>query len=200
MSASRRAVVTIVLGSTRTASTGKSISSVLKKLFAATYADADITVQEYTPLEPYNLLAEPINALPPLKINTLANPDDINKYDSDVVRRFSTAMAATDGFVFVLPVYNHSYPGGFKIMLDHIYHELRDKPVYIIGYGPSSPDHVITDASKLVAKFHMKLVDSTVVKLSYTDPDYLSAYVGALSSGVATLATAALSHAATRHD
>ena len=195
MTTSKQTVITLILGSTRKVSTGKNIGEVIKKIFADKYADAGIKIQEFTPLEPYNLLSEPINALPPLMINTQTNPEDINKYESEVVRAFSKAVENTDGFFFVLPVYNHSYPGGFKIMLDHIFHEMRDKPVYILAYGPSSPEAAITDATKLVNKMHMKVIGSNVVKISYKDPEYLSAYTDAFDSAVASLAKAALSHA-----
>lgn len=192
MTTSKQTVITMILGSTRKVSTGKNIGAVIKKIFADKYAD--IKVQEFTPLEPYNLLNEPINGLPPLMFNTQTNPEDINKYESEVVRAFSKAVESTDGFFFVLPVYNHSYPGGFKIMLDHIFHEMRDKPVYILAYGPSSPETAVTDTTKLVNKMHMKVVGSSVVKISYTDPEYLGAYADALDAAVASLAKAA-SHA-----
>jgi len=34
-----------------------------------------------------------------------------------------------DGFIFVVPEYNHGYPGEFKILLDALYEEYAHKPV-----------------------------------------------------------------------
>lgn len=38
-----------------------------------------------------------------------------------------------DGFIFVIPEYNHGYPGEFKLLLDSAYKEYRRKPAVICG-------------------------------------------------------------------
>ena len=44
-------------------------------------------------------------------------------------------VQATDTFVFVLPEYNHSYPGEWKILMDSLYGEYTGKKVYIAAVG-----------------------------------------------------------------
>ena len=37
------------------------------------------------------------------------------------------------GFVFVVPEYNHSFPGEFKLLFDSAFKEYADKPVILVG-------------------------------------------------------------------
>ena len=43
------------------------------------------------------------------------------------------------GFVFLVPEYNHSFPGALKNALDYIYREWNDKAVGIVSYGGHIP-------------------------------------------------------------
>lgn len=45
---------------------------------------------------------------------------------------------AADGFIFVVPEYNHSYPGELKILLDAAFEEYFDKPVMLVGVSGGS--------------------------------------------------------------
>jgi|AntDeeMinimDraft_6_1070357.scaffolds.fasta_scaffold08061_3 NAD(P)H-dependent FMN reductase len=40
---------------------------------------------------------------------------------------------AADGFIIVVPEYNHGYPGELKILLDAAFREYFDKPVLLVG-------------------------------------------------------------------
>ncbi|MGC5033434.1 NADPH-dependent FMN reductase [Micromonospora sp. DT229] len=44
-------------------------------------------------------------------------------------------IAAADGFVFVTPEYNHSYPAALKRLIDWHYGEWRFKPATVVAYG-----------------------------------------------------------------
>lgn len=44
-------------------------------------------------------------------------------------------VAATDRFVFVLPEYNHSFPGEWKLLMDSLFKEYAGKVVYIVAVG-----------------------------------------------------------------
>jgi NAD(P)H-dependent FMN reductase len=44
-------------------------------------------------------------------------------------------VANTDAFVFVLPEYNHSYPGEWKLLMDSLYPEYKDKQAYVVAVG-----------------------------------------------------------------
>lgn len=162
----------MLLGSTRSNSTGKQIYAALETAVKA--ANKDVKLNCYSAISPFNVLAEPINAVPPLLINTVENAEDINKYESEIIKEYSRKMQTTDYFIFLLPVYNHSYPGTFKIMMDHLFNEFKNKKVYILGYGPGSPNTCVEDAVKLAKKFGMEVVGTNVIKMSYTDPEWLA--------------------------
>ena len=40
-----------------------------------------------------------------------------------------------DGFLFVTPEYNHSYPAVLKNAIDHLYAQWAHKPAAIVSYG-----------------------------------------------------------------
>ncbi|KAG0682903.1 hypothetical protein C6P40_003629 [Pichia californica] len=161
--------ISILVGSTRKASLGKEISKNIQALITDILTKENklnaFKINEYTPLEPYNLLMEPINQLPPLMINTVNGGESERlTYESEIIRDYSKQMESTDLFVFVVPVYNYSYSGGFKIMMDHLFAEFKDKPVLVVGYGLSLPGTVtcVAQVDALVAKFGMKTVGSVV--------------------------------------
>lgn len=43
-----------------------------------------------------------------------------------------------DGYIIVLPEYNHGYPGELKILLDAAFQEYFDKPVMLVGVSSGS--------------------------------------------------------------
>lgn len=48
--------------------------------------------------------------------------------------RWQEIAARADGFIFVLPEYNHGYPGEFKLLLDSLFHtEYAHKPAAVCG-------------------------------------------------------------------
>ncbi|WP_257463236.1 NADPH-dependent FMN reductase [Archangium lipolyticum] len=51
---------------------------------------------------------------------------------------FDERIAAADGFVFVVPEYNHSFPGPLKTAIDQAYSEWNAKPAAFVSYGGTS--------------------------------------------------------------
>ncbi len=53
---------------------------------------------------------------------------------------WSKIAKESDGFIFVVPEYNHSFPGEFKLLFDTAFEEYKHKPVAIVpvssgGFG-----------------------------------------------------------------
>ena len=48
---------------------------------------------------------------------------------------FGERIAAADAFLFVVPEYNHSFPGPLKSAIDTAYDEWRAKPAAFVSYG-----------------------------------------------------------------
>lgn len=61
---------------------------------------------------------------------------DFNADEEPVaVRALTPRLAAADGFVFVTPEYNHSYPASLKNVVDWYRKEWQAKPVGFVSYG-----------------------------------------------------------------
>ncbi|MFE7853772.1 NADPH-dependent FMN reductase [Streptomyces sp. NPDC057403] len=62
------------------------------------------------------------------------NPN-LQQYQHDHTRAWGALIDSFDGYVFLVPEYNHSYPGALKNALDYVYREWNDKAAGIISYG-----------------------------------------------------------------
>jgi len=59
----------------------------------------------------------------------------LKDYRHDHTQRWSATVDRADGFVFVMPEYNHSYTAPLKNALDYLVHEWAGKPVGLVSYG-----------------------------------------------------------------
>lgn len=83
-------------------------------------------------------------------------PGAANKqYDDPEVTRWSQAVDACDGFVFVTPEYNHSVPGTMKNAFDSLGPEWLGKPVAFVGYGADGAIRAVEHWRQIVANFSM---------------------------------------------
>jgi NAD(P)H-dependent FMN reductase len=125
----------IILGSTRPGRRGASLASwVLAS--ARTHGGAEF---EFVDLADHSLgnLDEPGNP-------TLQN------YTHDHTHAWSRLIESFDGFVFVVPEYNHSFPGALKNALDYVYKEWNDKAAGIVSYGGWAAGVRAAEALRLV--------------------------------------------------
>jgi NAD(P)H-dependent FMN reductase len=72
------------------------------------------------------------------------------KYEHAHTREWSALIDGFDGFVFLVPEYNHSFPGALKNALDYIYREWNDKAAGIISYGGWAAGVRAAEALRLV--------------------------------------------------
>jgi NAD(P)H-dependent FMN reductase len=56
---------------------------------------------------------------------------------AEEARGWSAQVAHADGFIFVMPEYNHGYPASLKNAIDHLFKEWARKPAAIVSYGAS---------------------------------------------------------------
>ncbi|MDG6109903.1 NAD(P)H-dependent oxidoreductase [Dactylosporangium aurantiacum] len=62
-------------------------------------------------------------------------PPATGRYTHEHTRSWAATVAGYDGFVFVTPEYNHSYPGVLKNALDRVCAEWHDKAAAFVSYG-----------------------------------------------------------------
>ena len=94
-------------------------------------------------------------------LTSSVHPMAANKsYDDANVQRWSDAIDACDGFIFVTPEYNHGVPGAFKNAFDSLGHEWVGKPVAFVSHGSVSGVRSVEQWKGIVATFGMPVVGS----------------------------------------
>src|SRR6201998_3577301 len=56
-------------------------------------------------------------------------------YEHDVVKRWTAAIGASDGFIFVTPEYNYGASAALKNAIDWVYPEWNRKAAAFVSYG-----------------------------------------------------------------
>lgn len=96
--------------------------------------------------------------------------------DSDTVRHREEAhpnsqveiwlakVKEADGFIFITPEYNHSYPSALKNAIDYAYDQWNNKPVGFVSYGGSAGGtRAVEHLRQVVAELQMYDVQPQVV-------------------------------------
>jgi len=91
------------------------------------------------------------------------------RYDSAEVTRWSQAVDACDGFVFVTPEYNHGVPGAFKNAVDSLGPEWTGKTVAFASYGADGGVRAVEQWRQIVANFRMVGVRAQVSLSLFTE-------------------------------
>jgi NAD(P)H-dependent FMN reductase len=56
-------------------------------------------------------------------------------YENEIVKRWTAAIGASDGFIFVTPEYNYGPAAVLKNAIDWVYPEWNRKPAAFVSYG-----------------------------------------------------------------
>jgi len=78
--------------------------------------------------------------------------------------KWNEIVSKASGFVFVIPEYNHSFPGELKILLDFLYKEYYGKVAGLIGVsaGGLGGARVVEHIKPVMANFGMYITQRTV--------------------------------------
>jgi NAD(P)H-dependent FMN reductase len=99
-------------------------------------------------------------------------PGAANKqYEDESVRRWSAAIDACDGYVFVTPEYNHGVPGAFKNAYDSLGPEWSEKSVAFVSYGADKGIRAVEHWRSIVSNLHMVDVRSQLGLSIFEDFD-----------------------------
>jgi NAD(P)H-dependent FMN reductase len=69
--------------------------------------------------------------------------------------RWQKTVGRFDGFIFVVPEYNHSIPGVLKNALDQAYKEWNRKPFTAIGYGGTGAARAVEHLRAIAVELQM---------------------------------------------
>lgn len=99
-------------------------------------------------------------------------PAAVGEYQQPHTLAWSRAVAPFDGYVFVVPEYNHAYPAAVKNAIDYLYREWQDKAAGLCTYGIAGGIRAGEQLRLVLAEVHVATVRSHVaLSLSSTFPD-----------------------------
>ena len=92
-------------------------------------------------------------------------------YTHDHTRVWAERIAGFDGFVFVVPEYNHSMPGVLKNALDFLYVEWHDKAAGCVSYGIDGGTRAVEHLRLVLGELHVAPVQAQVALSPFDDFD-----------------------------
>lgn len=98
-----------------------------------------------------------------------AVPAAAGQYDRPHTQRWAEKIASFDGFIFVTPEYNHSYPGVLKTAIDFIYAEWSNKAAGFVGYGVNGGVRAVEHLRGVMGNLRVADVTSQVTLSLYDD-------------------------------
>ncbi|MGC5585026.1 NADPH-dependent FMN reductase [Ornithinimicrobium sp. W1665] len=139
--------IAIVTGSVRPGRKSLEVAAWVKSL-ADARGDADFEVLDLADFE-LPVFAEPASP-------SMASPQ------SEAGQRWSTAVDGYDGYVFVVPEYNHSITGALKNAIDYLSPELQDKGAAFVSYGGVGGARAVEHLRVILSQMQMAHVRATV--------------------------------------
>lgn len=91
------------------------------------------------------------------------------KYDDERVQRWSDAIDACDGFIFITPEYNHGVPGGLKNAFDSLGSEWAGKAAALISYGADGGIRAVEQWRQIIPNFQTVVVRAQVSLNLFTE-------------------------------
>ena len=83
-------------------------------------------------------------------------------YEHEVVKRWTQAIGASDGFVIVTPEYSHGPAAVLKNAIDWVYPEWNRKPVAFIGYGSVGGARAVEQLREVAVEVQLAPVRSAI--------------------------------------
>ncbi|MFH8533229.1 NADPH-dependent FMN reductase [Streptomyces tendae] len=148
--------IAIILGSTRPGSAGKAVGSWVLE-HARQRTDAEFELIDLTEVD-----------LPPIDEPM---PPALGRYTHPHTQQWADTVAAYDGYLFVTPEYNHSYPGSLKNALDRVYAEWNNKAAGFISYGVDGGVRAVEALRPVAASLQLADVSAQVTLNLRTDFD-----------------------------
>ncbi|MFE6778127.1 NADPH-dependent FMN reductase [Streptomyces sp. NPDC057702] len=148
----------VIVGSTRPGRRAATVAAWVAEVAARHPTVASGVSVEVVDLAAYGLplLDEPVPAI-------------VGDYRHEHTRRWASTIAAYDGFVFVTPEYNHSFPAALKNALDFLYAEWGDKAAGFVGYGGLGGTRAVEQLRLTLAELRVATVRTQVALSKYTD-------------------------------
>jgi NAD(P)H-dependent FMN reductase len=139
--------IQIILGSTRQGRIGRSIADWVTEV-AKKNTDAEFELVDLADWK-LPLFDEPTSPM-------------MGRRDSEHSSKWSEQISKADGFIFVTPEYNHSFPAALKNALDYLNAEWANKPVALVSYGFAGGTRAIESLHPVLAELLLRPVKPNV--------------------------------------
>jgi NAD(P)H-dependent FMN reductase len=103
-------------------------------------------------------------------------PPSLGQYARDHTKAWAEKIAWFDGYVMVIPEYNHSTSGVLKNAIDYLYAEWNNKAVGFVSYGSVGGARAAEHLRLVVAELQMADVRQQVALSLFTDFDNLTLF------------------------
>lgn len=103
-----------------------------------------------------------VHPIGPIVDETISAMVRDGSYASEKVQEWSSLVRSFHGFIIITPQHNWGYPGELKTALDHLYHEWRGKPVFIVTYGGHGGEKCNAQLRQVLGGLKMKIVEQNV--------------------------------------
>lgn len=151
----------IIIGSTRPARVGDQVGRWVKEL-ADKRSDAAFDLIDLKEIN--------------LPFFDEAFPPAAGQYQNPHTLAWAKKIAQYDGFIFVTPEYNHSFPASLKNALDYLFLEWNDKAAGIVSYGSVGGARAAEQLRLVFANLRLADVQSQVMLSMFTDFENWSAF------------------------
>jgi NAD(P)H-dependent FMN reductase len=102
-------------------------------------------------------------------------------YEKPEVNKWAEKIAEADGFIIVIPEYNHGYPPSLKNNIDYLAKEWVNKPVSFVGYGSVGGSRAVEQFRGVAIEMQMAPIRNSV---HIMNPWLLTEKDGTLKAGV----------------
>jgi NAD(P)H-dependent FMN reductase len=153
----------VVLGSVRQGRNGEAVANWTYD-FAKDRNDADVEY-ELVDLAEYKL-----------PLLGAAVPESQQTEAQTAIKAWSERMASFDGFIFVVPEYNHAIGGALKNALDYLNPEVNNKAAGFVGYGSLGGARAHENLRLILAELQVATVRTAVTFSLITDFENMSVF------------------------
>lgn len=96
-------------------------------------------------------------------------PPSMGQYSKDHTKRWAAKIDSFDGFVFIVPEYNHSISGALKNAIDFIYAEWTNKAAGFVSYGSTGGARAVEHLRGIMGEVQVADVRAHVSLSMFTD-------------------------------
>src|SRR5881409_2753904 len=146
--------IAIILGSTRPGRNGEAVAKWVHEI-AKRRTDAEF---ELVDIKDFNLplLDEPA---PPI----------MGQYSKPHTKTWAAKIGSFDGYVFVMPEYNHGISGALKNAIDFLFAEWNNKAAGFVSYGSVGGARAVEQLRLVLAEVQIATVRNQVLLSLFTD-------------------------------